>query len=454
MLPNPSLAPQNNPILSGPIVRNFFALFIPSIIGLLAFSSASLIDGIYIGNFVGATALAAINLLIPFITIVFGIGYMLAVVGSVRGGKYIGQGRFNRASSVFSKVLIICISLSLITVCLGLYFEEGLYRALGATPELMPLMSEYFRIRFPFMIAEMFIIVMYYFVRIDGYANFSAIGILMSSIINIILDYVFVVELEWGLAGAAWATGLAQACAFVFFLTYFASKKRKLTFRLKQRRWLEVIHASFNGLSEFINEVSASIIAFILNWLLIISVGTNGVAAITIINYLLFVGIMVVYSISEACQVFVSQNFGAGNIQRIKQYALVTATACAMTSLVFIFLLLGFTELMVSMFLNESSDDAAKLAMDYVHILWPIFLVNGFTISISAYLTALHAAKESAIIALSRGLVLPSALIFILYYYVPSIPFLWALPIAEGLTFLLAVALFMRNQPHKHIALN
>jgi putative MATE family efflux protein len=451
VLPNPSLAPQNNPILSGPIVKNFFALFIPSIIGLLAFSSASLIDGIYIGNFVGATALAAINLLIPFITIVFGIGYMLAVGGSVRGGKYIGQGRFNRASSVFSKILIICISLSLITVCLGLYFEEGLYRALGATPELMPLMSEYFRIRFPFMIAEMFIIVMYYFVRIDGYANFSAIGILMSSIINIILDYVFVVKLEWGLAGAAWATGLAQASALVFFLTYFSSKKRKLTFRLKQRRWLEVIHASFNGLSEFINEVSASIIAFILNWLLIISVGTNGVAAITIINYLLFVGIMVVYSISEACQVFVSQNFGAGNIQRIKQYALVTATACAVTSLVFIFLLLGFTELMVSMFLNESSDDAAKLAMDYVHILWPIFLVNGFTISISAYLTALHAAKESAIIALSRGLVLPSALIFILYYYVPSIPFLWALPIAEGLTFLLAVALFIRNQPHRHI---
>ncbi|MGR6871489.1 MATE family efflux transporter [Pseudomonas sp. HK3] len=451
MSSNSSLESQKNPILSGSIVSNFFALFIPSIIGLLAFSSASLIDGIYIGNFVGATALAAINLLIPFLTIVFGIGYMLAVGGSVRGGKYIGQGHFNRASSVFSKILIICISMSLITVSLGLYFEEGLFRALGATPELMPLMSEYFRIRFPFMIAEMFIIVMYYFVRIDGYANFSAIGILMSSIINIILDYFFVVELEWGLAGAAWATGFAQISAFVFFTTYFMSKKRKLYFRFKQQNWLEVMHASFNGLSEFINEVSGSIIAFILNWLLITTAGTNGVAAITIINYLLFIGIMVVYSISEACQVFVSQNFGAGNIERIKQYTIITAIACAITSFVFILLLLGFTEQMVSMFLNDDSEDAAKLAIDYVDILWPIFLVNGFTICISAYLTALHAAKESATIALSRGLILPSLLIFILYYYAPSIPFLWALPIAEGLTFLLAMVLFLRNQPHKHI---
>ena len=443
--------PQENRILSGSISSNFFALFIPSIIGLLAFSSASLIDGIFVGNFVGAQALAAINLLIPFINLLFGIGYMLSVGGSVRGGKYIGEGRFDLASGVFSKILILCMSFSIMVVIVGLYFEDHLYRALGANDELIPLMSEYFRIRFPFMIAEMFIIVMYYFVRIDGFANFSAVGILVASVINVILDYVFVAEFQWGLAGAAWATGLAQACAVLYFLSYFILKKRKLSIRLKQQHWLEVFQASFNGMSEFINEVSASLIAFILNWLLIISVGTNGVAAITIINYLLLVGIMVVYSISEACQVFISQNFGAGNIQRIKQYALVTAMACAVTSGVFIFLLLGFTDEMIAMFLNDTSEAAAQLAHEYVAILWPIFLVNGFTISISAYLTALHAAKESAAIALSRGIILPVIFIMVLYYYVPSIPFLWALPIAEGLTFVLAVMLFLRNPPHKHM---
>lgn len=441
----------NNKILTGSIIGNFFSLFIPSIIGLLAFSSASLVDGIFIGNFVGAEALAAVNLLIPFITIVFGIGYMLAVGGSVRAGKYIGQGHINRASAIFSKILIFCVSFAVVMVSVGLAFEEVLYSALGATDELIPLMSEYFLIRFPFMIPEMLIIVMYYFVRIDGFANFSAIGILLASILNIILDYVFVVEFGWGLAGAAWATGIAQAMPFSFFLAYFFFKNRKLNFSFKQDRWFEIMHASFNGLSEFINEISASIVAFILNWLLITSVGTKGVAAITIINYLLFIGIMVVYSISEACQVFVSQNFGAKNIQRIKHYFVVTAIACALTSILFISLLLGFTELMVSLFLDEKSDDAAQLAIEYVDILWPIFLVNGFTICISAYLTALHAAKESASIALSRGLILPCLLMFVIYSFLPNVSFLWALPLAEIFTFALAVVLFIRNQPQKVI---
>ena len=452
MQPHSTDSLNENKILTGSISGNFFSLFIPSIVGLLAFSSASLVDGIFIGNFVGAQALAAVNLLIPFITIVFGIGYMLAVGGSVRGGKYIGEGQTHKASAVFSKILMFCVGFAIVMVSLGLTFEEQLYQGLGATPELMPLMSEYFLIRFPFMIPEMVIIVMYYFVRIDGFANFSAVGILLASILNIILDYVFVVEWNWGLAGAAWATGIAQALPLSFFLAYFFFKKRTLRFSFKQTKWFEVLHASFNGLSEFINETSASIVAFILNWLLITSVGTDGVAAITIINYLLFVGIMIIYSISEACQVFVSQNFGAKNTQRIKRYLVVTGFACAVTSLVFIASLLGFTEWMVSLFLDNESTGAATLAIEYVDVLWPIFLVNGFTICMSAYLTALHAAKESAFIALSRGLILPCLFMFLIHTFLPDVSFLWALPLAEALTFLLALVLFTRNLPHKVIS--
>jgi len=445
---NQSIQPPDNRILTGSISSNFFSLFIPSIVGLLAFSSASLIDGIFVGNFVGAPALAAINLLIPFINLLCGIGYMLSVGGSVRGGRYIGEGRIDRASAVFSKILILCMGFSCLCVCLGLYFEDAVYQALGATEDLIPLISEYYRIRFPFIMAEMFIIVMYYFVRIDGFATFSAIGILLSSIVNILFDYIFVAELNYGLSGAAWATGIAHISAVLFYFAYFFAKNRNLHVKLKQNHWYEIFHASFNGLSEFINEVSASFVAFALNWLLIISVGTNGVAAITIINYLMLIGIMVVYSISEACQVFVSQNFGAMNIKRIKHFFILTCFACAITSLVLITLLLGLTESIIGMFLDDKSDGAAVLAGEYILILWPIFIFNGFTISISAYLTALSAAKESATIALSRTLVLPCLFMFLLFNYVPDVSFLWALPIAEGLTFLIAMIFFLRHQPN------
>lgn len=440
---NPNIS--GNAVLSGSIVKNFFALFIPSLVGLLSFSSASLVDGIFIGNYVGAEALAAINLLIPFLTLVFGIAYMLAVGGSVRAGKYIGEGRLDLASSTFSKILISIVSFAAITVTLSLIFHDTLYSLLGATDSVRPLMNEYFQIRFPFLILEVIIIVMYYFVRADGFPSFSAFGILTASALNVLFDYIFMAHLEMGMAGAAWATGLAQAFPVCLFMSYFFFKRRRLKFSPKQKQWREVFHASFNGLSEFINETSGSIVAFILNWLLITSVGTSGVAAITIINYLIFVGIMIVYSFSEACQVFVSQNFGAQQMKRIKQFLALAISACLLTSLSLIGILLGFTDQLVGVFLEDET--TSTLAVGYVDILWPIFLFNGINICISAYLTGIHAARPSALIAISRGMVLPCLLMYGFYQFGNGMSFLWALPLAEMITFVLAIILLVRFSP-------
>jgi len=436
---------SGNAVLSGSILKNFFALFVPSLIGLLSFSSASLVDGVFIGNYVGAEALAAINLLIPFLTFVFGIAYMLAIGGSVRAGKYIGEGRFDLASNTFSKIVIAIVTFAGFSVTLSLLFQDTLFSFLGATESLRPLMAEYFQIRFPFLLIEVIIIVMYYFVRADGYPGFSAFGILMASALNIVFDYIFMAHLGMGISGAAWATGLAQAFPVCLFMSYFFFKNRRLTFSFIQRQWKEIFQASFNGLSEFINETSGSVVAFILNWLLITSVGTSGVAAITIINYLIFVGIMIVYSFSEACQVFVSQNYGAQQMKRVKQFLTLAIGACLLTSFSLIAILLGFTDQLVGVFLEDEA--TSVLAAGYVDILWPIFLFNGINICISAYLTGIHAARPSALIAISRGLLLPCILMYGLYQYGGNISFLWALPIAEMLTFVLAIMLLVRYSP-------
>lgn len=438
---------HENKVLTGPIIANFFSLVIPSLVGLVAFSSASIIDGMFIGNFIGTPALAAINLTIPYLNVIFGIAFMLGIGGSVIAGKYIGERDLNAASNIFSKILMIAIGFSAFITSISLVFENQIFLALGATHELIGLMSDYFTIRISFMLIDIITVTLYYFVRADGRSNLAAIAIVISSLINITLDYFFIVELNWGLQGAALATGLAQSISFLILFGYFFTHHSNFTFKFKQTHWAEVITGCYNGLSEFINEVSANFIAFTLNWLLIIKYGSNGVAAITIINYLLIMGVMLVFSVSEAGQVFLSQNYGAKNFKRIKQYFNLSILTCFFIAVFCIWLLLGYTQFLIDLFLDDNSEQAAKLAFAYVGILWPIFLVNGFTIMISAYFTALHKAKESATIALLRSLILPGLFLSVFYYHIDGASFLWALPLAEGISFIVATTLFILNRP-------
>lgn len=199
-----------DPILNGPHWPVFFRYALPSVAGLLALTTANIVDGIFIGNYAGADALAALNLLIPYFTFLFGMALALAIGGTVRAGKYLGENRPAAASAIFSKCLMATFALALIGTLAGLVFHESLYRALGASADLFPLMSEYFLI------------------------------------------------IVW--------------------------------------------------------------VMLLINWLLITSQGVTGVAAFTVVNYLIFLSLMVFYGISDAMHVLLSHNLGAGNAPRIRTF--------------------------------------------------------------------------------------------------------------------------------------
>ncbi|WP_372809272.1 MATE family efflux transporter [Litorivivens sp.] len=110
--------------LNGAIIPTFFKYLLPSLLGLLALTSASIVDGIFIGNYVGITALAAVNLIIPVTTLLFGVALMLIIGGSVRGGKYLGEGSADKASAIFSKTILAVGAYGVVVVALGIAFEE------------------------------------------------------------------------------------------------------------------------------------------------------------------------------------------------------------------------------------------------------------------------------------------------------------------------------------------
>lgn len=444
---------QQNGALNGPIISTFLKYLLPSIVGMLAMSSASIIDGIFIGNYVGVSALAAVNLIIPILSVLFGVGLMLSIGGSVRAGKYLGEKNSLAASAIFSKTLIAVTIYAFVIIVLGLLFESSLFRLLGASEPLFPLMSDYYRVIMPFLLAQLMMIVLYFFIKLDGFPSLASAALVIGSVLNIALDYLFIAVFNWGLSGAAWATGISQLFPLLTLMTYFFSRKRKLHFSMQQKNWSEVFQAAYNGLSEFINEISGGIIAFIFNWMLISRAGVDGVAAITVLNYLLMIGFMVYFSIADTAQVMLSQNFGARNEHRLKQFLAITFFITSVVSLITILILLFFNESLIYMFLDkEGAEVTVEMAIEFVYYVWPMFIFAGANMTISGYLTAIHLPFQSGVVSLCRSLIFPASLLIILFMMFDDNRFVTALPIGECLTFLVASVFYIRHKPERAIA--
>jgi putative MATE family efflux protein len=439
--------PRINTVLTGSVLASFFRLWLPSLAGIMAMTTANIVDGIFIGNHVGATALAAVNLIIPFFGILFGITFMLTMGGAVRAGTYIGEANTTAAGAIFSKTLLAALVLALLVTVFGLLFETSLLRALGGNEHVLLLMQTYFRIIMGFAWAHLLTVVMYFFVRVDGYPGLAAMALILGSAVNLVLDYLFIARFGWGIAGAAWATGISQALPLLVLCGYFLFPQRRLIFNPRQTKWRELFSSAFNGLSECINEISASIIALLLNWMFMMRFGVSGVAAITVVNYMMIIGLMMIFSLGDAGGIFISQNYGAGKVRRIRRFLLICLVATLLLASVCIWLLVFHPAPLVRVFLKAEDQDVIHLTIGLLGFFWPVFAVNGLNLVISSYLTALHLPVQSSIIALARSLVLPVILLLILFYGFPKLPFILAIPLAELITFVLAACFLARFFP-------
>lgn len=436
-----------DPILAGPRWPVFWRYALPSVAGLLALTTANIVDGIFIGRFAGAEALAALNLLIPYFTLLFGLALMLAIGGTVRAGRYLGEGRVDAATAIFSKCLIGTFVIAIAAALLCLAFHPLIYRALGASPELYGLMSEYFLVMIWVLVVQLVGMVLYYFVRVDGFPMLATTALICGAAANILLDALMVGYLGLGLAGAAWATGMAQTLVLLVLLRYLLAPTRRLGFLWRPGRWSELLKAAANGVSEWINEASVGLVLLLINWLMMTSHGVAGVAAFTVVNYLIFLSLMIFYGISDAMHVLISHNLGARNSRRIRDFMACGATVILGLSLVLVAAVQFKGGALVNLFLGDSAPTTETLARDFLDILWPLFLFNGLNVLLSVYLTAMHRPLPSAAVALSRSLVLPATLLLALANFAPGWPLLAALPLAEALTFILALGLFLRFRP-------
>ena len=427
----------------------FFHYAIPSVLGMVAISSAGIIDGFFVGNYVGSSGLAAVNISYPVFALLFGLSSMFGAGGSVVSGKLIGEGDTKQASIVFSKTIIV-VSIFSVAICMILFaYTKTILQLFGATDELVVFAVEYLSIMLIFMPFLMLGMVLSYFVRVDGRPKLAFYALLASAATNIALDWLLIAYLGFGLLGAALATGISQLALIVMLLPHFFSKKATLKFVKSTKNFIKIIKAADNGASEFVNEASIGITVMIFNSVMIKTFGVEGVAAFAIISYIVWIGMMINFGISDSLQPLISKNFGAKKPKRVKEFLKLAFLCVFITGVVVIALITLAPAQLISLFLGDSSPKTMHIALGFAALIWPIFLFNGINLSISAYFTATHQPMPSAIIAILRSLVFPVLFIFTLPLIFGINGIFLALPAAEICTFVIAVVLLRKMSPNR-----
>jgi len=440
-------------VLSGPIVSTFFYYAISSMVGLTAITTLSLVDGMFVGRYVGVEALSAITLLLPCLTVLYAISLMLGVGGSVSAGQHLGAGEHLVASDVFSRTVVVTVATAVAFAGVSWVFAGPLFDLLSVPSAVRPLLSEYFDVFRWVLVIQMTTMVLYYFVRADGQPALATSALLVGAGCNVGLSALFVMQLRWGLRGAAYAAAISQVIQACVLGVYFLKRSRRLHFSWPRQGWRGLGGVLFLGLAEFTNEISAGLVFWLLNQIVLARLGLPGIAAFTVVNYFIYVSLMVSYGVADALHPLVSQNYGAGVPARIRAF-LRTALGCSfgLGTMLAISVVVWRGDL-TGWFLTPGDADVGARAADLVLVIWPIFLVNQTNIVLGCYLTAIERPLPSALVAAMRGLVLPAGFLLIFHFRLSASfglsdwSFLAALPLAEWIAFGLAIALSIRHRP-------
>ncbi|MCQ2385098.1 MAG: MATE family efflux transporter, partial [Clostridia bacterium] len=315
--------------------RKLILFTLPSIGMMLFMSVYGVVDGLFISHYVGKTAFAAVNLVMPFTQILSGVGAMLGVGGSALVAKTLGEGEEKRAGQYFTMMMMLLFIVGLSFTALGMAVIRPVCLFMGATENMIEDCVLYGRTVLAF---SLFMHMQYQFQSYLIVAEKPALGFLitlLSGAANMVLDVLCVGVWRWGVRGAAFATGVSQCIGGGVPLIWFISKKNRSALRFTKTRleWKPVLKACGNGASEMLSSVSGSVTGMLYNIRIIGYAGEDGVAAYGAVMYASFVFISVLMGYSTGVSPVIGYHFGAGNHRELhrllqKSLLLVTVGGC------------------------------------------------------------------------------------------------------------------------------
>ena len=392
-------------LLTGEIPRLFMKYALPGVAGLLFLGIQSVIDGIVLGRFVGANALASVNLVLPCYSLISAFAIVMGIGGQTLVSISLGRGDKQEANNALRSVFVFLLGMSVV-VSLVIFLSAGKIASfLGANEVLLPDAVHYIRALVPFfpLLCAMFF--GDYIIKAMGHPLYATSVMGITVVLNIVLDLVFVAVLGWGVMGAGLATGIAFTMGACFNVPRLFSRHEVVAVQRGRYDRRLVWNAFYNGSSEGMSELSVAITVFLFNITMMRYLGESGVAAFTAINYILFIGTTVFLGISDGIIPIIGYNYGARQQERIKSILKLAARTNSLIGIGLFLLLLLFGEQVIGLFFKDHGSEAFEIASRGGAIYCFAFLLCGLNILASSYFTAIGNAKISIIISALRGLV-------------------------------------------------
>lgn len=404
----------------------------PTIIMMIFTSIYGVIDGLFVSNFVGKTPFAALNLVMPFVMILGGMGFMIGTGGSALVAIKLGCGKMKRANQTFTMLILFTIILGLFLSIGGMLVIRPVSLFLGATPSMLPDCVLYGRITIAFTGAFVLQNVFQSFLAAAEKPKLGLAITIIAGVTNAILDAVFIAGFGWGLAGAALATGIGQCVGGLLPLLYFLRPNPSLLKLVPARLELKpILKTCANGSSEVMSSVSSSTVSMLYNFQLLRLIGENGVSAYGVLMYVqfIFIAISIGYSIGSAP--IISYHYGAKNHAELKNMLRKSTILMLGSGIWLTCLAIWLSSPLAKIFVGYDAE-LYRLTTHAFHLFASSFLLAGFNIFASGFFTALNNGGISACISFLRALVFQALSVIILPLFI-GVDGIWlAITVAEA----------------------
>lgn len=399
-------------------------------------------DGIFVSQYVGTNALAAINIVYPIVNILTGIALVFAAGGSAMAAISIGANEEKRAGQEFTLCMLLSLGVGTIVSLLMLLFLPQILIFLGATKPTISgckIYAAIWRLGIPVVIGKE---IFTYFIRADGSPGYSFFLAVAGGVTNIVLDYIFIARMDMGILGAGLATILGLTLSFFFGLFYFFQYKKNLRPVWKGLQLKIGLKCAVNGSSEFIDQLAIAVTTVVFNRTALSLVGENGIAAVSIIMYLQFLFIGVYFGYSMGIAPLLGYAYGNNDLAVCKKLELYSHRFFAFAPILMYALTYISAPPAVSFFAAPKTE-VYFLALSGMRLYGIGYLFSGFNIFAATRLTAYGKGHISAVITFLRSF-------FLLLLFLFLLPVFWgmnglwlAMPIAEAMTALLQLCTFL-----------
>lgn len=429
--------------------KSFLVFTLPTMIMMIFLSLYTIIDGVFVSRFVGQNALSAINIVLPSWCAINGIAVMFATGGSAIVAKNFGEGKSDLAKEHFSLIFIANVVIGVVLMILQLLFLPKLLILLGATENIYGYALDYGLILTIFIPITMIKSLFDYFMVTANQPNRGLIYTIIGGVSNIILDYLFIVVFNLGIAGAALATGIGLLIPAILGFIYFINKKNYLHFTKPKLEWKVLLKSMGNGSSEMVTNLSSAVTTLLFNLTMLKYLGEDGVAAITIVLYAQFFLMSAYLGFASGAAPLISFNYGENNHENLRKLIRYSYRILIVASFITFAMALLLASPLIKLF-TGGENDLYHLTLIGFNLFSISFLPIGINIFASSMFTAFSNGKISALISSLRTLILVIVGIIILPTFLGVYGVWLTIPFSEVITLIISLILTKRYAKYYH----